>query len=208
MPQPEPSPAALSKKILASPCACTFVGCCAQGQAAESLLSKISRHTLEGFHLHAPEFREWCAELRADLTKLGLLDSKAKAALAELETQGTTQAQAKRQVAKLKEIAEPMNLSDLVHRLKEAEDSAACIKGKPVALLIGNSGCGKSTTVRTRVAHCPVEHGMWHGKTLFGVSPDRNMPKVPPYPPPVLAHRALTGRPTSVTGTLLGRRRL
>ena len=107
-------------------------------------MTKMYDHVFDGLPLNSPEFAAWCGELRNDLTLLDLMTQAARDAFEALD-KGVAPLYA---VKRLQAIAEPMDLKDLVHRLKDAEEGAALICGQPVALLIGTTGCGKSTTVQ------------------------------------------------------------
>jgi hypothetical protein len=107
----------------------------------------MSQHIALGQVLDDPQFAGWCSELRSELAALDLLSAPARAALTKLENKSTKHSDAKKLVNNLRAIAQPMDLDDLLRRLMAVEEGAACISDKPVALLIGNTGCGKSTTL-------------------------------------------------------------
>ena len=117
-------------------------------QLQKSVLSQMLEHVCAGKSVDDTTFKDLCAELRVDLNGLELpKQSSAEDCLAELERGGLSLEKAATLIKSVQEIAEPMDLGDLLGRLQEVAANAACIHGKDVALLLGNTGCGKSTTV-------------------------------------------------------------
>jgi hypothetical protein len=107
----------------------------------------MKHYLSRGFPAQSPQFQSWCSALQADLAGIGLLHAEARKLLAALTDTRTPKREAERCVWALQAIAEPMDLVELVRRLKSVVLGASDIAGKPVAVLCGYTGGGKSTTV-------------------------------------------------------------
>jgi hypothetical protein len=113
-----------------------------------SLLGNIKHYISSGLPTQSPQFQSWCSALQDDLAGIGRLHAEARKLLAALTNACTPRREAQQCVSALQAIAEPMDLVELVRLLHEVVRGASGIAGKPVALLWGYTGCGKSTTLQ------------------------------------------------------------